>query len=294
MKIYIVDAFTAGGGGGNGAGVVLDAGSFSAERCQEVAGWVGLSETAFVEELQSGGHRVRFFTPTSEVGLCGHATIASYFLLGEVGRITPGELAMETRAGVMRVGYQSNGTVSMTQSLPVFGDTLEPGEVAGGLGVQPEDIGSPQGLPVQLASTGLVKIFVPVKSGEVLERVRPNYGIIEEVSRRYGAIGMYVYALGEQGEVTARCRNFAPVVGIKEDAATGTSAAALGCVLHRHDALGEASAHQLRFEQGYSIGSPSELGVNLKVTARRVSEVEVVGAAHLREVRETSVFGSVE
>lgn len=286
MKTYVVDAFTCEGKGGNPAGVVLDARSLSEEQMQGIAAELGFSETAFILPEEPTKHRVRFFTPNKEVNLCGHATIASYFLMRHLGEIGEGEFRMGTLAGEQSVTVDQSGLVAMTQNLPTFGGTISGEEVAPALNLSPADFGDAQILPIQIASTGLNKIFVPVSSLQVLERIEPNLAEIDRISRKNDAIGMYCYSLETLHASTAHCRNFAPVVGISEDSATGTSAAALSCVLHRYGQLKSAESLNLVFEQGYSIDQPSELHVLLKVTSGAISQVKVAGRATLREVRE--------
>ena len=90
---------------------------------------------------------------------------------------------------------------------------------------------------------------------------------------------MYCYTLESLQFSTAHCRNFAPVVGILEDSATGTSAAALSCLLHHLGVLPEQETHSLTFEQGYSINVPAELQVDLRVQKGAVQSVRVAGRA---------------
>jgi len=284
VQTYIVDAFTRDGAGGNPAGVVLDAEQYSEQEMQHIANVLGFSETAFVSEIESHTHNVRFFTPTAEVRLCGHATIASYALLSLKNKIQPGSFTMITKAGPQRISLD-DGLVSMTQNLPEFGSTLQPNDVAPCLGLQPQDLKNIQGLPIQIASTGLHKIFVPIRSLDRLMAIQPNFAKIEAFSRTNGTIGMYCYSLESLDNATAHCRNFAPVVGIQEDSATGTSAAALSCVLHRFGVLPKQPTLKLTYEQGYSINQPAELIVLLETSAQQITNIQVAGRAILRQSR---------
>jgi PhzF family phenazine biosynthesis protein len=283
LQTYVVDAFTKDGIGGNPAGVIVDSEALTPEQMQQIAKTLGFSETAFVSRKSKDRHQIRFFTPNAEVPLCGHATIASYALLGSLERITAGTFEMETLAGPQRITYSKDGLVSMTQNLPQFGDRLSPEVVAPCLGLNRSDIENNNGLPIQIASTGLQKIFVPVKSLERLRAINPDFTAIEKVSRSVGTIGMYCYSLESLHGSTAHCRNFAPVVGIMEDSATGTSAAALSCVLHHFDVLPNKERLELCFEQGYCIEQPAELIVFLEASQGKVTSIQVAGRAALRE-----------
>ena len=85
---YTVNAFTANGEHGNPAGVVLDAEHLSDEQMLTIARQIDLSETAFVSASSRADYRIRFFTTTDEVDLCGHATIAAWSLLRSLGFIS--------------------------------------------------------------------------------------------------------------------------------------------------------------------------------------------------------------
>ena len=282
MKAYVVDAFCREGKGGNPAGVVLLNTELEPSIMQSTANKLGFSETAFVLTKGKWAHQIRYFTPTKEVNLCGHATIASYALLGSLGHIQAGLFSLETLAGPQRIEYSEDHLVKMTQNLPQFGQALSAEEVAPCLGLAPKDLKTK--LPIQVASTGLHKIFVPVASVQKLMEIQPDLQEIERVSLRYGAIGMYCYSLFPAQNVTAHCRNFAPVVGIQEDAATGTSAAALSCVLQHFQALPQNQPkHHLVYEQGDCIGRPSTLVVFLQCKNNSVTQVSVAGKATIRE-----------
>jgi PhzF family phenazine biosynthesis protein len=171
----------------------------------------------------------------------------------------------------------------MSQNLPSFGSRLDPTKVAECLGSSPEALMNDNGIPIQIASTGLNKIFVPLRSLEHLRKIKPDFNAIENFSRANNTIGMYCYSLETIGNATAHCRNFAPVVGIMEDSATGTSAAALSCVLHRFGMFSGETSLALSYEQGYSIGQPAELLVFLQCHEKNISSVRVAGRAGIRE-----------
>jgi PhzF family phenazine biosynthesis protein len=102
IKVYTLNAFAKTDHGGNPAGVVLDPDSLSAHDMQKVAAKVGFSETAFVKKSNSADFKVVFFTPNGEVDLCGHATIATFYLLANKGIVQAGKYTQETKAGVLK------------------------------------------------------------------------------------------------------------------------------------------------------------------------------------------------
>lgn len=273
MEAYILSAFTRTIEGGNPAGVVLEADTLVDKDMQAIAAWLGFSETAFVFRSESADCKVRFFTPTTEVELCGHATVATFFLLHHLGRLGPGEYRQETLAGILPVAVLDDGEIYMDQNLPIFGDTVETAVVAGVLGIGPEQL--LPGKPAQLVSTGLADIMVPLRDRAALAALRPDMPAIAELSQRLGCTGLHVFAIGEPE--TAECRNFAPGCGIPEEAATGTANGAMACYLVRHGLVRDATP--LVISQGRSINRPSEIRVRLQQTGDVISRVQVGGWA---------------
>lgn len=288
VELYEVHAFTHLGQGGNPAGVVLDAelNALTAEDMQRIASMAGYSETAFVLPSEVADVRLRFFTPTDEVDLCGHATISAFWLLQAQGLLQDRKvLKQETLAGVLEIRIEA-GRVLMEQAEPVFGAILEPDEIMWSLGLTEEDLAL--GLPVQIVSTGLKDILVPVASVEVLESLTPDFEDIRRISRAFGVVGYHVFALTPQGlaekksddAVTAWCRNFAPLYGIDEESATGTSNGALAAYL---SAYGAAASETFIFGQGLWMGHESRINAQIECSPENgeVLKVWVGGEAIL-------------
>ena len=99
IDVQIVNAFIDGETGGNPAGVVVDANSLTADQKLKVARQVGLSETAFVSASDTATIKLEFFTPTRQIPHCGHATIATFSLLRQLGVVGEGRLSKETIDG---------------------------------------------------------------------------------------------------------------------------------------------------------------------------------------------------
>ena len=275
IKLFQVNAFTSDSQGGNPAGVVLSADSLSERQMQAIAAKAGFSETAFVLGSSLADQRVRFFTTTQEVRLCGHATMATYHLLFTQGILAEGHHKMETLAGVQNIEIRSGGLCSMTQNLPEFGMELAPELLATALGLELESFSDL--LPIRIVSTGLKKIFVPVKTLDELSNIRFDLEMIDRISRDHDAIGVYVFSLETVGDATAHCRNSSPTVGINEESATGTSAGALACNLYHSGLVSDKEAEHLKFEQGYCMGLPSEILVQLEIRSKKIQKVKVLG-----------------
>lgn len=269
MSLYRVTAFPKTVKGGNKAGVYLDADLLSDKEMKTIAKEVGYSETAFVSESDVADFKVRFFTPTSEVDLCGHATIATFNLLRDLKIISEGTYTQETKAGVLNLVIKKN-EVYMEQILPQFFEELSYGDIStcfsNGHFVDDK-------LPIQIVSTGLKEIFIPVKDIETLHNLKPNFEEIIEASIRHNVIGIHAFCLAEDCE--AYGRNFAPVVGIKEESATGTSNGALACYFFTH--IKRKQRYVLR--QGYAMSQPSEIIAKLESTDNVVKKVWVGGTA---------------
>ncbi|HVQ44605.1 MAG TPA: PhzF family phenazine biosynthesis protein [Candidatus Saccharimonadia bacterium] len=245
-----VNAFTANGRNGNPAGVVLGADALDERQMLAVASGLGLSETAFVSQSDRATRKVRFFTPTTEVDLCGHATIATWSLLHKLGELSVGTYTQETKAGLLKVEIQNEGLVFMEQTRAAFFDKVEPPEVAGMLGIKASDFHA--SLHPQIVSTGIRDLLVPLIDKSVLARLRPNLDAIADFSRRHDISGFHVFALLENEQSLASARNFAPADGIPEECATGTSNGALLCYLKNERTLPQREIY--RVEQGEAMG----------------------------------------
>lgn len=277
IRVHTLNAFAKTKAGGNPAGVVLDADFLSVNDMQEIARQVGFSETAFVRKSKNADFKVSFFTPNDEVDLCGHATIATFYLLGSRGIIKPGEYTQETKAGILKVACSNDHVIYMSQSNPRFSRILDKKEIADTLNIREDDI--IDDLPIQIVSTGLEDILVPIKSLKTLHHIEPDFDKISCVSKREGVTGYHVFTLETEYDSVAHCRNFAPLYDIPEEAATGTSTGALSSYLYQYGIVSEKEAESLVFEQGYSMERPSEILASLIIENQEIKEVKVGGTA---------------
>lgn len=256
MKYYIVDAFTDQPFGGNPAGVVLlDAGSFLDEGLMlKIAAELRYSETAFVRRHSEREFTVRYFTPKSEVELCGHATIASFFLLQREG-LAAGQCLCHTHAGDLHI--EVGEQVMMQMAKPRIVATLaETEEVYKALGVRDcRPI-----LPVQIVYAGLPDIFVPLPDLATLQSLQPDMEAIADITQRHQAVSFHPFAFADDG-FTAHVRDFAPLYGVPEESATGTANAALTFYLQQCGCLGAEA--ECTFLQGEAMGRPSVVATRI-------------------------------
>lgn len=274
VKAYKLNSFAKTENGGNPAGVVLDSDFLTEEQMQRLASIIGYSETAFVSKSKNADYKVRFFTPNSEVDLCGHATIATFSLMKQKGIITSGKLTQETKTGVLRINVKEE-QIFMEQAMPEFYEIVSVEELESCLGIRFQDFD--HRMPIQVVSTGLRDIMVPVKNQNVLKALVPNMKKIEETSRRYNVSGLHVFTL-DKDSVSVVCRNFAPLYGIPEESATGTSNGALVSFLYRYGYLG-GNIDDITIEQGNFMNKPSIIKAKLKVDKNEIKEVWVGGKA---------------
>ena len=212
IEVFLVNAFTKEGSGGNPAGVVLNADHLNDEDKLHIAQIIGYSETAFVSSDAEVDFEVSFFTTTSEVDFCGHATLATFSVLHQKGFITDGQYRQRTKAGILPVSVNALGEVTMEQALPTFGRTFSNSEVAGLIGID-ENVLNSLSLPAQVVSTGLPDLIIQVPKW-YLVKVNIDEAKLIEFSKDHELVGAHVFELSDGTEVIASCRNFAPLFGI--------------------------------------------------------------------------------
>lgn len=258
MKFFIVDAFTEHPFGGNTAGVVLLRDAFFPDEdvMMHVADELRYSETVFVRRAARNVWHLRYFTPRGEVNLCGHATVAAFTVLFRRW-IAEGPCRARTGAGELEV--VAGPEVMMQMAAPSIVSTLGDANTrevlcAVGLGDS-----TPVELPVQVVSTGLPDVILPVADVATLNALRPDMEAVGALTQRLGAVSFHAFALADDG-YTAHVRNFAPAYGIPEESATGTANGALTHYLATHGVIAPGDH---RFLQGEAIGHPSTVATCL-------------------------------
>ncbi|MBP1046624.1 PhzF family phenazine biosynthesis protein [Enterococcus sp. BWM-S5] len=279
IKSYVLHAFTKGKAGGNLAGVVLNAEELSETDMQAIAKTLGFSETAFLLSSDQADWRIRYFTPAEEVPICGHATVALFSALKQKNIAAAGSYTIDTDAGILSVKTTETDQVFLQQNTPQYLDVLPSEEIADSLNIPADSLHDT--LPVQIVSTGLKDILVPIKNLKTLTELVPDFDKITQISKKYQVTGYHIFSLEtQQPTSTAHCRNFAPLFDIPEESATGTSNAALACYLTKQlDSSALQTDAPLIFEQGYSMDKPSEIIALLTQEHGAVSSIYVGGTA---------------
>lgn len=286
MRFYIVDAFARNLFGGNPAGIViLDEGmDFPQEELMiKVAAELRYSETAFVKKIGESRFQTRYFTPTAEVELCGHATIATFHVLQHEGLVMPDQsYTNETLAGDLDIAITEDRILMEMGEAKDIGalsqeDRTELYRIMGiPQGYQAIEIkGSMRMLEPRKISTGLPDIIMSVANEEALAQINPDMAALSAFSEKLSVVGVHAFTAG-QSESTFHCRNFAPLFGIDEEAATGTANGALTYYLFEQGLVSQNE--ELLFIQGEKMERPSNVVSTLQVVQGKV-QIYVGGSA---------------
>ncbi len=225
LKIFQVDAFTEQAFSGNPAGVCILPAPREDAWMQNVAMEMNLSETAFLEKRQDG-FGLRWFTPSVEIDLCGHATLASAHILWEQGLLKHDETArFHTRSGILTAQRQGDWIEMDFPCLPERRADVPPG-LTKAIGVKPKYFGRSR-------FDGIAEIT----SERQIRNLRPDFSRLLKLQIR----GLIVTAKATTGSFDFVSRFFAPKVGINEDPATGSAHCVLGPYwqsrLHKNELL---------------------------------------------------------
>jgi PhzF family phenazine biosynthesis protein len=211
IAIYQVDSFTAEPFAGNPAGVCLLQGEREADWMKAVAREMNLAETAFLHSEQDG-FGLRWFTPTLEVDLCGHATLAAAHVLWETGQLDPAATArFHTRSGVL-TAQRSGAWIELDFPATPVEPAPMPEALQAALAVRPRYLGRSRfDYLVELDGEGAVR------------SLQPDLRELRGLESR----GVIVTARSDRPEDDFVSRFFAPAAGIDEDPVTGSAHCAL-------------------------------------------------------------------
>ncbi len=285
------DVFTEVIFGGNPVAVFPEADGLSDDEMQKIAREMNLSETTFVLPPTDprADVRVRFFTPSAELPFAGHPTIGTHVVLASLGRYTISgpvtRVWQQVGIGTLPVDLITDGSGKTSRAVMTQGEARHGGvfkdrkKMAQALGIAPEDI-HPD-LPAQVFSTGLPGLIIPLASLDAIQRVSLNVGVFNEICRAMSVTGAEVFTLETLDKAHhVHVRNFDPLVGVFEDPATGSMAGALGAYLLANQVFDyepEASTTHMVIEQGFEMGRPSLIEVEVDIRQGAVAEVRVGG-----------------
>jgi trans-2,3-dihydro-3-hydroxyanthranilate isomerase len=260
LAFRLVDVFTEVPFRGNRLCVVPECPSpLTPEQMQVLALETNFSETTFVTETHADGYRMRIFTPDAELPFAGHPTLGTAYALANEGRISPS--AMQTTAvGDVPVEVDLDGGFAwMTQRPPEFGPEFgDRAVVAEAAGLAPEDL-HPE-LPMQIVSTGLAPLLVPVRDEDALRRAERFESACRRATETSGGECLYLFAIRGDGDVMARM--FDASLGVGEDPATGGAVGPLGAYLASRKLAGMPGNAVVA--QGELVGRPSFLHLDVR------------------------------
>jgi trans-2,3-dihydro-3-hydroxyanthranilate isomerase len=288
MRFFTADVFTDTMFGGNQLAVFPRAEGIDARVMQAIARELNISETVFVFPPADPAHtrKLRIFTPAAELPFAGHPTVGTAFVLASIGDVPLADgvasIVFEEGVGPIPVSLRFQGGRAgycefTAARVPEEGPAPPPlEEIASALSLRPEDLrGDEQ--PPRGWSCGVPYLYVPVKDAMALARARINLPAWERSLSNWWSSAVFPFALTEGKDgVDVKARMFAPAIGVPEDPATGSAAAALPGYLAGERGPESGTLHWV-VEQGVEMGRPSRLHVSCDRVGGRISGVRVGG-----------------
>ena len=232
MDLTVVDSFTDRPFAGNPAAVAVVGAYPDEDRLQAVAREMNLSETAFLVARGDGSYDLRWFTPTVEVDLCGHATLAAAHVLG-------GSATFHTRSGELVCTPAGDGWIEMDFPADPATPEAAPASLAAALGL---DVGSNRELAVRSFARGRSALLVELARAHAVRALRPDQAKVAAL----GSQCVIVTAPGDRAGIDCVSRVFGPNAGIPEDPVTGSAHCTLagfwGERLGRDELVGEQAS----------------------------------------------------
>lgn len=286
-RLYQIDSFTKEKFTGNPAGVITNADGLTENEMQKIARELNNSETAFIFSSGSSDYDVhlRFFTPTKEVPICGHATIAAHYARAVENEFGTSRLYHKTGAGILPVDVireNNDYSITMTQGKIEFGSYID-GEnkeiLLSALRITEKDL--QENCPIQIVSTGHSKVMIGIKTASTLNSLKPNYDMLSKLSETIKCNGYYVFTFdSDEDHILIRGRMFAPAIGINEDPVTGNANGPLGAYLVHHRLIKhDGSSFKFSAKQGEAIGRTGIIKVEVGIENEEPVEVKISGKA---------------
>ncbi len=288
-RLYQVDSFTNQIFSGNPAGVISNADGLTTEEMQKIARELNNSETAFIlsPNKEECDVYVRFFTPTNEVPICGHATIAAHFVRAIEKQYTGTQrIFQNTGAGILPVditAIKNSYKITMTQGAIEFGNIIKDNQLKAlisALGLAQEDL--IENVPVQIVSTGHSKVMIGIKEYDSLHNIKPDFQMLSNLSSEIDCNGYYIFTFDtNEPEILIKGRMFAPAIGINEDPVTGNANGPLGAYLIKYNLVEYNNAKTFRFiaKQGATMGREGSIEVDVAISNGEPKQVKVSGTA---------------
>ncbi|HXO64787.1 MAG TPA: PhzF family phenazine biosynthesis isomerase [Steroidobacteraceae bacterium] len=286
IQVHQVDAFTREPFTGNPTGVVLNADELTDAQMLAVARELNNAETAFMLAPDAADHtvRARFFTPRSEIGFVGHATVAAQYVLSR-RHDAPRRQRQKSKTGIVDVlveGTAEDRSVAIRRSPPPLGRELNDRErlaVLDALALASESLDTR--LPPRIAGASSARLLIGVRGPEPLKHLKPDFGRLTTLSAQLGAAGYFVFAVtARSDDHLVESRMFCPALGIPEDPVSGNAHGLLGAYLAQQGLLA-AQEGRARFSgvQGHFLHRPGRVEVELEFADGKLEGVWIRGQA---------------
>lgn len=264
MRFYIVDVFAESRLSGNQLAVFRDCANLTTAEMQSIAQEMHFSESTFItsEEPKNGGYDVRIFTPNYELPFAGHPTLGTaYIIQSQILQKPVKAVNLNYKLGQIPVTFSfdadSQVTLWMRQKPPIFGATFESSRIAKILGLKASDVDS--NFPVQLVSTGVPFIIVPLSTLKAIKGIRIDQSALAKLFDESETSLIFVFSPETYSrENRLNARGLGTANTIPEDPATGSANGCLAAYLVKHRYFGKDEI-DIRVEQGYEIGRRSIL-----------------------------------
>jgi PhzF family phenazine biosynthesis protein len=286
VQVHQVDAFTREPFTGNPTGVVLNADTLSEAQMLAIARELNNAETAFILAPDADDHtvRARFFTPRSEAGFVGHATVAAQYVLSR-RHDAPRWQRQKSKAGIVDVevrGSDEDRRIAIRRAPPQIGREVNDRErlaVLDALALASESLDSR--LPLRIVGAAGARLLIGVRGPEPLKHLKPDLARLTTLSAQIGAAGYFVFTLKPNAaDHLTESRMFCPALGIAEDPVSGNAHGLLGAYLAQLGLLAR-SGERARFTgiQGHSLHRPGRVEVELEFKDNELAGVWISGQA---------------
>ena len=287
---YTLDVFTDQALAGNPLAVVTDADRLDENAMQAIASEFNLSETVFVFPPENAANRARIkiYTPVHELPFAGHPTVGTALLLAQLDGMTDGDsLVLEEVVGPVSCEISGeNDNRSARFELPktssLFDWNGNAAEVANAIGLKASDIGFDDH-EVSIWDGGVPYMLVPLNSLDAVANIQIDTVALKQIEPVINGIHANVYAYcrgGVAGDASFHARMFAPFQGIPEDPATGSAVASLSGQIAKCD-VGDDEAKTFLIEQGFEMGRPSQIKLDIAKTGGQITSAGIAGSAVL-------------
>jgi PhzF family phenazine biosynthesis protein len=286
IQIHQIDAFTRTPFTGNPAGVVLNADALDDVQMLAIARELNNADTAFIFAADGADHdlRARFFTPRTEAGFVGHATVAAHYVLSRRRGATE-RLRQKSKAGIVDIEIRGTGDerqIAIRQKTPPLGRVLNDRErlaVLDALALATDDLDDR--CPLRIVGAGSKRLMVGVQGPEQLKQLKPDPARLNTLSAQLGAAGYFVFTLAPQKEgCLTESRMFCPALGIAEDPVSGNAHGLLGVYLAGLGLLAQ-TGERTTFcgSQGHYVQRPGRVTVELETRDGGIDGVWIIGQA---------------